>query len=53
MSQHKLSNVSASVRQRLVSIIRETGDDANLVWTCYATGWIRDALYFYSVIEFS
>ena len=37
MSQDKPSNVAASVRQRLLSIIRETGDDANLVWTHYAT----------------
>jgi hypothetical protein len=37
MSQDKPSNVAASVRQRLLSIIRETGDDANLVWRRYAT----------------
>jgi len=36
MNQAKLSNVAASVRQRLLNIIRETGDDANLVWTRYA-----------------
>lgn len=36
MSKHKISNVSASVRQRLVNVIRETGDDANLVWRHYA-----------------
>jgi len=39
MSRGKSSNVAASVRQRLLNIIRETGDDANLVWTRYATGW--------------
>jgi hypothetical protein len=37
MSQDKPSNVAASVRQRLLSIIRETGDDANLIWRRYAT----------------
>jgi predicted nucleotidyltransferase component of viral defense system len=37
MNQSKRSNVAASVRQRLLNIIRETGDDANLVWTRYAT----------------
>ena len=36
MTQDKPSNVAASVRQRLLNIIRETGDDANLVWTRYA-----------------
>jgi len=36
MNQAKPSNVAASVRQRLLNIIRETGDDANLVWTRYA-----------------
>ncbi len=37
MTKDKVSNVAASVRQRLLNIIRETGDDANLVWTRYAT----------------
>jgi len=50
MSQHELSNVSASVRQRLVSIIRETGDDANLVWRNYAT---ERLLYRLSVSEYA
>ena len=50
MSQHKLSNVSASVRQRLVSIIRETGDDANLVWRHYAN---ERLLYRLSVSEYA
>jgi hypothetical protein len=31
------SNIVASVRQRLLNIIRETGEDPNLVWTRYAT----------------
>ena len=36
MTQEKPSNLAASVRQRLLNIIRETGDDANLIWTRYA-----------------
>jgi len=36
MTKEKPSNFAASVRQRLLNIIRETGDDANLVWTRYA-----------------
>ncbi|MCK5243276.1 nucleotidyl transferase AbiEii/AbiGii toxin family protein [bacterium] len=37
MTKDKPSNVAASVRQRLLNIIRETGDDPNFVWTRYAT----------------
>jgi hypothetical protein len=37
VTKDKVSNVAASVRQRLLNIIHETGDDANLVWTRYAT----------------
>ena len=37
MIKDEVSNVAASVRQRLLNIIRETGDDANRVWTRYAT----------------
>ncbi len=37
MTKGKPSNVAASVRQRLLNIIRETGDDANFVWSRYAT----------------
>jgi len=37
MNGNQPSNVAASVRQRLLNIVRETGDDANLVWTRYAT----------------
>lgn len=37
MIKDKPSNVAASVRQRLLNIIRDTGDDPNLVWTRYAT----------------
>jgi predicted nucleotidyltransferase component of viral defense system len=36
MDKDRSSNVATSVRQRLLNIIRETGDDANLVWTRYA-----------------
>ena len=37
MSKDRVSNLAASVRQRLLNIIRETGTDANLVWSRYAT----------------
>jgi len=37
MTNGKSPNVAASVRQRLLNIIRDTGDDPNLVWTRYAT----------------
>lgn len=37
MTKDKPSNVAASVRHRLLNIIRETGDDATLVWTRNAT----------------
>lgn len=37
MIKDKPSNVVASVRKRLLNIIRETGDDATLVWTRYTT----------------
>jgi len=37
MTKDKPSNVAASVRRRLLNIIRETGDDPNYVWTRYAT----------------
>ena len=50
MSRGKSSNVAASVRQRLLNIIRETGDDANLVWTRYAT---ERLLYRLSVSEYA
>jgi predicted nucleotidyltransferase component of viral defense system len=50
MTQDKPSNVAASVRQRLLKIIRETGDDANLVWTRYAT---ERLLYRLSVSEYA
>jgi hypothetical protein len=36
MDRDKRSSVASSVRQRLLNIIRETGDDANLIWTRYA-----------------
>ena len=37
MSKARPSNIAASVRQRLLNIIRDTGDDSNHVWTRYAT----------------
>lgn len=50
MTQDKPLNVAASVRQRLLNIIRETGDDANLVWTRYAT---ERLLYRLSISEYA
>lgn len=50
MSQDKPANVVASVRQRLLSIMRETGDDANLFWRHYAT---ERLLYRLSVSEYA
>jgi predicted nucleotidyltransferase component of viral defense system len=50
MTTDKPSNIAASVRQRLLNIIRDTGDDANLVWTRYATERI---LYRISVSEYA
>lgn len=50
MTKDKLSNVAASVRQRLLNIIRETGDDPNFVWTRYAT---ERLLYRLSVSEYA
>ncbi len=50
MTRDKPSNVTASVRQRLLNIIRETGDDANLVWTSYAT---ERLLYRLSISEYA
>ncbi|KPK48313.1 MAG: hypothetical protein AMK72_07310 [Planctomycetes bacterium SM23_25] len=37
MSKRKVVNVAASVRGRLLRIIRETGEDPNLMWSRYAT----------------
>jgi predicted nucleotidyltransferase component of viral defense system len=37
MSKKRTSNIVASVRQRLLNIINETGDDPNMVWSHYAT----------------
>lgn len=50
MTRDKPSNIAASVRQRLLNIIRETGDDANLVWTRYAS---ERLLYRLSVSEYA
>jgi len=46
----KASNIAASVRQRLLNLIRETGDDANLVWSRYA---VERLLYRLSVSEYA
>jgi len=43
------TNIAASIRQRLLNIIRETGDDPNLVWTRYA---VERLLYRLSVSEY-
>ena len=50
MNRGKSSKVAASVRRRLLNIIRETGDDANLVWTRYAA---ERLLYRLSVSEYA
>ena len=50
MTRVKPSNAVVSVRQRLLNIIRETGDDSNLVWTRYAT---ERLLYRLSVSEYA
>lgn len=50
MTKGKPSNVAASVRQRLLNIIRETGDAPNLVWTRYA---MERLLYRLSVSEYA
>jgi len=49
VSKQGPSNVAASVRQRLLNRIRETGEDANLVWSRYA---IERLLYRLSVSDF-
>ena len=50
MTKDRPSNVAASVRQRLLNIIRETGEDPNLVWTRYAT---ERFLYRLSISEYA
>lgn len=50
MTKDKPSNITASVRQRLLNIIRETGDDPSLVWTRYTT---ERLLYRLSVSEYA
>ncbi len=50
MTNGKPANIAASVRQRLLNIIRETGDDPNLVWTRYVT---ERLLYRLSVSKYS
>ena len=50
MTGGKPANVTASVRQRLLNIIRETGDDSNIVWTRYVT---ERLLYRLSISEYA
>jgi predicted nucleotidyltransferase component of viral defense system len=50
MNKETSSNIVVSVRQRLLNIIRETGDDANLIWSRYAT---ERLLYRLSVSEYA
>jgi len=50
MTRDNPSNVAASVRQRLLNIIRNTGDNPNLVWTRYA---MERLLYRLSVSEYA
>jgi len=50
MTKDKPSNIAISVRQRLLNILRDTGDDPNLVWTRYAT---ERLLYRLSVSEYA
>lgn len=50
MTLEKTKNLAASVRQKLLNIIRETGADANLIWTRYAT---ERLLYRLSVSEYA
>jgi len=50
VTEAKVSDVAASVRQRLLKIIRETGEDANQLWTRYAS---ERLLYRLSVSEYA
>jgi len=50
MSTKSPKNVAASVRQRLLNRIRQSGQDANLIWSRYAT---ERLLYRLSVSEYS
>ena len=50
MNKGRITNIAASVRQRLLNIIRESGDDPNLVWTRYA---VERLLYRLSISEYS
>ncbi len=49
MSKQARPNIAASVRQRLLNRIRETGEDANLTWSRYAA---ERFLYRLSVSDF-
>jgi len=50
MSKDNAPNIAASVRQRLLNIIRETGEAPNYIWTRYAT---ERLLYRLSVSEYA
>jgi predicted nucleotidyltransferase component of viral defense system len=50
MTKERPSNIEASVRQRLLSIIRETGENANIIWTRYA---IERLLYRLSISKYA
>jgi len=50
MTKNQPSNIAASVRNRLLNKIRETGDDANLIWSRYA---VERLLYRISVSDYS
>ncbi|MCD6416506.1 MAG: nucleotidyl transferase AbiEii/AbiGii toxin family protein [Planctomycetes bacterium] len=49
MSKKNPPNIAASVRQRLLNRIRQTGEDANLVWSRYA---VERLLYRLSVSDY-
>jgi predicted nucleotidyltransferase component of viral defense system len=50
VSREKTPDIAASVRRRLLNIIRDTGDEATLVWSRYAT---ERLLYRISVSDFA
>jgi len=50
MSRAKPTNISASIRQKLLNLANKNGDDPNVLWTRYA---IERLLYRLSVSEFS
>jgi hypothetical protein len=36
MTQAKPTNIAASIRQKLLNVANQTGDDPNVIWTRYA-----------------